>query len=74
MLYLTFFAGKDLLLAMKRSLEDFGFESHDPNRPSPISAFLERIVARIERAEAVWEWLPEWRVLRELITKTDFSA
>lgn len=72
--YLTFFSGKDLLLAMERSLAEFGFQSYDPIQPSPIAAFFAKVVPRIERAEEVWTWLPEWTALRDLILNTEFSG
>ncbi len=64
---LTFFAGKDLLYVMKNDLQEFGF---DPK--GPITAFLERVVKRIEESsEDVWTWMPEWQKLRESITNFD---
>lgn len=64
---LTYFAGKDLLCAMREDLINFGFDFDNP-----IHQFLERIITRIERAEEVWTWLPEWQMLRELITNSSF--
>jgi hypothetical protein len=59
--FLTFFAGKDLLLAMETALAQFGFSS--PRQ------FRERIIKRIaESTENVWTWLPEWTLLRKMIT------
>ncbi|MEM9543912.1 MAG: hypothetical protein AAGA60_31070 [Cyanobacteria bacterium P01_E01_bin.42] len=28
----------------------------------------------LRRIEQVWEWLPEWTALRQLISETDFSS
>jgi len=65
--FLTFFAGKDLLYVMKNDLQEFGFDPKDP-----ITAFLERVVKRIEESsEEVWTWMPEWQKLRESITNFD---
>ena len=67
---LTFFAGKDLLWAMKDELVEFGFDFDNP-----IQQFLERLVKRMEHSqEDVWTWLSEWQTLRDLIVKTSFSA
>ncbi|HBW57313.1 MAG TPA: hypothetical protein DEF27_05710 [Oscillatoriales bacterium UBA8482] len=60
--FLTYFAGKDILCAMKEDLIYLGFDFDNP-----IHQFLERIVTRIERAEDVWRWLPEWQNLRDII-------
>ncbi|MDZ8187122.1 MAG: DUF4435 domain-containing protein [Nostoc sp. ChiSLP02] len=70
--YLTFFAGKDLLWTMRNKLIEFGFEATTSESNSPISVFLEKIVSRIERAEEVWAWLPEWQVFRQQIINTNF--
>lgn len=70
--YLTFFAGKDLLWMMRNKLTQFGFESTAPNVHSPVPVFLERIVKRIERAEDVWLWLPEWQAFREEFINASF--
>jgi hypothetical protein len=60
--FLTFFAGKDLLAAMQQRLsDDLGYASKDT-----IKIFLERIINRLERENEVWEWLPEWKKLRQL--------
>ncbi len=71
--YLHYFAGKDLLYVMRNTLRDFGFEDTS-NNYHPEEVFIERVVTRIEKStEEVWEWLPEWTVLRRLIEETDFS-
>jgi hypothetical protein len=58
--YLTFFAGKDLLCGMQEALRDFGL-----GKPSD---FRERIIVGISNSpENVWEWLPEWAELQQLI-------
>jgi hypothetical protein len=58
--YGTFFAGKDLLCGMADALAGFGLGSP--------SDFRERVIKGIENAnEDVWQWLPEWQRLRELI-------
>lgn len=72
--YLRYFAGKDLLYAMRDQLRDLGFESPSSENSSPEEVFIERIVSRMERSDNVWEWLPEWTTLRQLIEETDFSA
>lgn len=72
--YLHYFAGKDLLYAMRDTLRDFGFEdTSNKNKYHPEEVFIERVVTRIERTDRVWEWLPEWTVLRRRIEETDFS-
>ncbi len=59
--FLTFFAGKDLLLGMQSELARFGFES--PRQ------FREQIIKGIaESLEDAWTWLPEWTQLRQKIT------
>ncbi|QJB26353.1 hypothetical protein [Limnospira fusiformis] len=70
--YLHYFAGKDLLYAMRDKLGDWGFEDSS-NKKHPEEVFIERVVTRIERTDGVWEWLPEWKKLRQLIEETDFS-
>ena len=58
--YGSFFAGKDLLCGMADALVGFGLGSP--------SDFRERVIKGIENAkEDVWQWLPEWQRLRELI-------
>lgn len=58
--FVTFFAGKDLLLVMQPALLQFGFES--PRQ------FRERIIKGIEESsENVWTWLPEWNQLRQMV-------
>jgi hypothetical protein len=64
---LVYHSGKDLLLAMKPSLDIWL-----PNPQQSIQTFTERVVQQLERAENVWTWLPEWAVLRELLESTDF--
>ncbi|NET72738.1 MAG: DUF4435 domain-containing protein [Sphaerospermopsis sp. SIO1G2] len=70
--YLTFFAGKDLLWKMQHKLEEFGFEPTVKGVNSPIPIFLDKIMARIEREEEVYTWLPEWEALRNIIINTTF--
>lgn len=54
--YLTYFAGKDLLGAMRNDLiQTIGIE------PGTLKA---RVLQAIERAPSPWEWLPEWGSLR----------
>ncbi|WP_413164203.1 hypothetical protein ACL6C3_00090 [Capilliphycus salinus ALCB114379] len=69
--YLTFFSGKDLLYAMQDKLRTFGFDS---SSSSPLEFFIEKIVTRMERAENVWDWLPEWQELRKLIINSSFNS
>lgn len=58
--YLTFYSGKDLLLAMQSSIEEIGFGSP--------KVFRERVLVGIENsANDVWTWLPEWVALREQV-------
>jgi hypothetical protein len=58
--FLTFFSGKDLMLAMRPALQRFGFTSP--------KIFRESILYALENsAEDIWEWLPEWAALRQLI-------
>ena len=57
---------------MRNALRNFGFED-TANNYHPEEVFIERVVTRIESTEGVWEWLPEWTVLRQLIEETDFS-
>ncbi|NER25226.1 MAG: DUF4435 domain-containing protein [Symploca sp. SIO1B1] len=71
--YLKYFAGKDLLYAMREQLCALGFEDSS-NKYKPEQVFVERIVNRIERIDKVWEWLPEWTTLHQLIKETDFSG
>ncbi|HLO84216.1 MAG TPA: DUF4435 domain-containing protein [Nostocaceae cyanobacterium] len=70
--YLTFFAGKDLLCAMKDDLKKFGFQPTARGLNSPIPVFLERIITRITPAEDVWTWLPEWQALRDEFMNIQF--
>lgn len=60
--FLIYFSGKDLLCAMKPSLD-----SWLPNPQKSIQTFAERIVVQLERAETPWTWLPEWQALRQLL-------
>ncbi len=69
--YLSYFAGKDLLYEMREPLRQFGFEDSS-NKKQPEEVFVERILSRIERIDKVWEWLPEWEYLRQLISETNF--
>lgn len=58
--FLMFFSGKDLLLAMRWTLERLGFDSP--------KLFRDRILFELENSsEDIWNWLPEWGVLRQLI-------
>jgi len=58
--YLTFFAGKDLLYGMRQELQHLGFKSQ--------SVFRKQVLNGIQKSgENVWEWLPEWQRLREVI-------
>ena len=59
---LTFFAGKDLLCALKPALINWGL---DPKQP--IQIFLERIVNQLEKVESPWNILPEWQALHEIL-------
>lgn len=59
---LVYFSGKDLLCAMKPSLDNWL-----PNPQKSIQTFTERIVGQLERAETPWHWLPEWQALRQLL-------
>lgn len=59
---LVYFSGKDLLCAMRVSFREWGF-----NAQNPIEPFLERIISQLERDKAIWNWLPEWDVLRKLL-------
>jgi hypothetical protein len=70
--YLSYFAGKDLLYGMREPIREFGFEDSS-NKKQPEEVFVERIVSRIERIDRVWEWLPEWKTLRQLISDTNFG-
>ncbi|NEP43150.1 MAG: hypothetical protein F6K35_29570, partial [Okeania sp. SIO2H7] len=61
--FLVFFSGKDLLWGMQQELRNFGFRS--------AIAFREKIKQNIEENnENIWEWLPEWQRLRELVSST----
>jgi hypothetical protein len=63
--FLIFFSGKDLLWGMQKELRSFDFKS-------PI-VFREKIKQNIEESnENVWEWLPEWQRLRELVSSSTF--
>lgn len=58
--FLTFFAGKDLLLGMQTALTRSGLGT--------ARQFRERIIKGIEESsEEVWTWLPEWTQLRKLV-------
>jgi len=58
--YFTFFAGKDLLYGMRPELRKFGFKSP--------GVFRKHVLNGIQKSgEDVWEWLPEWQRLREVI-------
>ena len=71
--YLSYFAGKDLLFAMKKDLQTLGFEPPPDSDKSLEEFFLEKIVSQIEKRDQVWQWLPEWTTLRQLIENTNFS-
>lgn len=63
--FLIFFSGKDLLWGMQKDLRSFGFKS-------PV-VFREKIKQSIEESnEDIWEWLPEWQRLRELLSSSTF--
>jgi len=63
--FLIFFSGKDLLWGMQKDLRSFGFKS-------PI-VFREKVKQNIEESnEDIWEWLPEWQQLRELVSNSTF--
>ena len=58
--YLTFFAGKDLFCALDSQVRSWGYASY--------SVFKEKILKGIEEAQSdVWNWLPEWRNLRQQV-------
>jgi hypothetical protein len=65
---LIFFSGKDILYMMRQELIDWDFDAKQP-----IKAFQELIINRMERADNVWEWLPEWNHLRTLLHQENFS-
>lgn len=58
--FMTSFAGKDLLWAMEDYLNSSGFRGP--------AVFLEQILTRLGDSSDVWEWLPEWQALRQLVT------
>jgi hypothetical protein len=58
--FMTSFAGKDLLWAMEDYLNSSGFGGP--------TVFLERILTRLGDSTEVWDWLPEWRALRQAVT------
>lgn len=57
--YLTFFSGKDLLCAMEQDLANL-------NLGTPAD-FRERILVGMQKLTDVWQYLPEWERLRQLI-------
>jgi hypothetical protein len=57
--YLTFFAGKDLLCAMEQDLDRLGLGTP--------ANFKERILVGLKKLSDVWQYLPEWQRLRQLI-------
>ncbi|RCJ29261.1 hypothetical protein A6770_22690 [Nostoc minutum NIES-26] len=57
--YLTFFSGKDLLCAMEEDLANL-------NLGTPAD-FRERILTGMKKLSDVWQYLPEWQRLRQLI-------
>ncbi len=61
--YLTFFSGKDLLVAMREALIAWGFTPTE---------FRATIIKCMERStESVWEWLPEWAQLHTNLEHMD---
>ncbi|MCD6305953.1 MAG: hypothetical protein J7M32_06650 [Deltaproteobacteria bacterium] len=59
--FLSAFAGKDLLWAMNGWCAGNGFNG--------AWSFREKILIGISRTDTnVWEWLPEWRALREAVS------
>jgi hypothetical protein len=59
---LIFFSGKDILCMMCEDFISWGFEAKHP-----IKSFQELLITRIERADVIWQWLPEWDCLRSLL-------
>lgn len=57
--YLTFFSGKDLLCAMEEDLVNLKLGTP--------ADFQERILTGMKKLNDVWQYLPEWVRLRELI-------
>lgn len=57
--YLTFFAGKDLLCAMEEDL--------DRLRLGTPADFKERMLVGMRKISDIWQYLPEWQRLRQLI-------
>ncbi len=57
--YLTFFSGKDLLCAMEEDLVNLKLGTP--------ADFQERILTGMKKLSDVWQYLPEWVRLRELI-------
>jgi hypothetical protein len=59
--YLTFFAGKDLLVMLNEPIKQL-------NLASSCRTFSEKILSAIESSsDDIWTWLPEWQNLREQI-------
>ena len=55
--FLTYFSGKDLLLAMQADLARLGFIA--------AHVFRERLLGGIQKSgDNIWSWLPEWTNLR----------
>jgi hypothetical protein len=55
--FLTYFSGKDLLLAMQADLARLGFVA--------AHVFRERLLGGIQKSsDDIWSWLPEWQQLR----------
>lgn len=57
--FLVYFSGKDLLIAMESQLKGMGYES--------AKSFRKMIVKSISDSDDVWEWLDEWRELRNQV-------
>ncbi len=66
---LVYYSGKDLLCALKPSLDNWL-----PNPQKSIQLFTEHAITQLEKAETVWAWLPEWTALRELLESADAVA
>jgi len=57
--FITSFAGKDLLWSMDKDLKTLGLDSS--------TVFLERVLTKLGESTEVWEWLPEWKALRQVV-------
>lgn len=58
--FLISYAGKDLLWSMDAHLQKMSLGS--------ATQFLERVLTKLGESTEVWEWLPEWRALRQIVT------